>query len=203
MFAVAALLAGCATSPSNTPAPAPTATAVAVTRVVVVNTVAPSAATPNLVAATTSVVPAISSVPPIVVNTPAAVSKSPESQLAKINLNTAPDAQLLGVPNSGTRMLREFREYRPYASILQFRREIGKYVDAQQVAGYEKFVYVPIVPNSSDAATLQQLPGVSPDVAAKLIAARPYPNKGQFIKQLGELVGAEAGATGAYMVDAP
>jgi len=59
----------------------------------------------------------------------------------------------------GNRMVREFLEYRPYISIQQFRREIGKYVEEAQVAEYEQYVYVPVNVNESDAATLQQLPG--------------------------------------------
>lgn len=37
-------------------------------------------------------------------------------------------------------MVRKFEEYRPYVSIQQFRREIGKYVDEAMVAAYEQYV---------------------------------------------------------------
>jgi hypothetical protein len=37
-------------------------------------------------------------------------------------------------------MLREFKEYRPYKSMEQFRREIGKYVSKQEVARLERYV---------------------------------------------------------------
>ena len=57
-----------------------------------------------------------------------------------INLNTATDAEILTIPGLGQRMLREFREYRPYTSIEQFRREIGKYVSRQEVARLERYV---------------------------------------------------------------
>jgi hypothetical protein len=39
-------------------------------------------------------------------------------------------------------MLREFKEYRPYKNIEQFRREIGKYVDKKEVARLERYVAV-------------------------------------------------------------
>ena len=42
----------------------------------------------------------------------------------------------------GKRMLREFKEYRPYTSIEQFRREIGKYVDKAEVARLEKYIVI-------------------------------------------------------------
>ncbi len=57
-----------------------------------------------------------------------------------INLNTATDADILTIPGLGARMLREFKEYRPYTSIEQFRREIGKYVSRGEVARFERYV---------------------------------------------------------------
>ncbi|HXW05907.1 MAG TPA: hypothetical protein VD833_11790 [Vicinamibacterales bacterium] len=57
-----------------------------------------------------------------------------------INLNTASDEDILTIPGLGQRMLREFKEYRPYKSMEQFRREIGKYVDDKEVARLERFV---------------------------------------------------------------
>jgi len=78
---------------------------------------------------------------------------------AKLNLNTVSGDELLAtIPGFPSRLVREFQEYRPYVSIQQFRREIGKYVGDAQVAEYEQYVYVPISINSSDTETLQQIP---------------------------------------------
>jgi DNA uptake protein ComE-like DNA-binding protein len=57
-----------------------------------------------------------------------------------INLNTATDEDILTIPALGKRMLHEFKEYRPYKSMEQFRREIGKYVDKKEVARLERYV---------------------------------------------------------------
>ena len=59
-----------------------------------------------------------------------------------INLNTATDAELMTIPGMGPRMLREFKEYRPYTSIEQFRREIGTYVGKAEVARFEQYVTI-------------------------------------------------------------
>lgn len=59
-----------------------------------------------------------------------------------INLNTASDQEILLIPGVGNRMLREFKEYRPYTSIERFRREIGKYVDSAEVARLERYVTI-------------------------------------------------------------
>ncbi|MFZ0064463.1 MAG: hypothetical protein WAL47_20710 [Pyrinomonadaceae bacterium] len=119
---------------------------------------------------------------------PAATHGPPK---AKLNLNTATPAELLAtIPGFGTRMVHEFEEYRPYKSIQQFRREIGKYVTPEQVAEYEKYVYVPISENDSDAHTLQQIPGLDAAEAEKLIAGRPYATRDAFLAKLTEDVSA-------------
>lgn len=59
-----------------------------------------------------------------------------------IDLNTASDEDILSIPGLGKRMLQEFKEYRPYKNIEQFRREIGKYVDKKEVARLERYVTI-------------------------------------------------------------
>jgi DNA uptake protein ComE-like DNA-binding protein len=59
-----------------------------------------------------------------------------------VKLNTATDEEILTIPGLGKRMLHEFKEYRPYNNIEKFRREIGKYVDKQEVARLERYVTV-------------------------------------------------------------
>ena len=106
----------------------------------------------------------------------------------RLNLNTSTRAEFGGIPGVGNRMVREFMEYRPYVSIRQFRREIGKYVNEEQVAAYEQYVFVPIDPNAADAETLQQIPGVDAEIAAALIEARMYADSAAFLAQLTSLV---------------
>jgi DNA uptake protein ComE-like DNA-binding protein len=57
-----------------------------------------------------------------------------------INLNTATDEDILSIPGIGNRMLREFKEYRPYRSMEQFRREIGKYVNQKELDRLQRYV---------------------------------------------------------------
>lgn len=59
-----------------------------------------------------------------------------------IDLNTASDEEILLIPGVGRRMLHEFKEYRPYKIMDQFRREIGKYVDKNEVARLERYVTI-------------------------------------------------------------
>lgn len=59
-----------------------------------------------------------------------------------IDLNSASDADILTIPGSGPRLLHEFKEYRPYKSMEQFRREMRKYWDAREVARLERYVTI-------------------------------------------------------------
>jgi DNA uptake protein ComE-like DNA-binding protein len=70
------------------------------------------------------------------------VADTTVAAIVPININTATDAEILRIPGVGPRMLREFKEYRPYTSIEQFRREIGKYVDKAEVARLEKYIVI-------------------------------------------------------------
>jgi DNA uptake protein ComE-like DNA-binding protein len=121
--------------------------------------------------------------------TPAATAAN--ASTTKLNINTATGADFLRtIPNLGNRMVHEFEEYRPYKSIQQFRKEIGKYVDQNQVAEYEKYIFVPINEGQSDAATLQQIPGLDANETQELIAGRPYASREAFVAKLGEKVSA-------------
>ena len=70
------------------------------------------------------------------------VARMEQYVFVPINLNTAGDEDILTIPGLGPRMLREFKEYRPYKSLEQFRREIGKYVDKTEVARLERYVTI-------------------------------------------------------------
>jgi DNA uptake protein ComE-like DNA-binding protein len=59
-----------------------------------------------------------------------------------VKLNTATDADILSIPGAGNRMVREFKEYRPWKTKEQFEKEIGKYVNAREVARLWRYVVI-------------------------------------------------------------
>ena len=59
-----------------------------------------------------------------------------------LDLNSATAAEIELIPGVGARMRHEFEEYRPYRSMEQFRREIGKYVNREEVARLERYVMI-------------------------------------------------------------
>jgi DNA uptake protein ComE-like DNA-binding protein len=59
-----------------------------------------------------------------------------------VNLNTATDEAILSIPGAGPRMVREFKEYRPWKSWAQFDKEIGKYVSKQEVDRFRRYLVI-------------------------------------------------------------
>lgn len=147
---------------------------------------APAAATPAATMAATAL--ATEAAPAATADAAMAATmtatEAAQSSFTKINLNTATAEQLNTIPGFTPRWVREFQEYRPYASILVFRKELGKYTDATQIAEWEKYVYVPVQVDNSDAATLMQIPCVDEALAKALIAGRPYKTNDAFLAAL-------------------
>jgi DNA uptake protein ComE-like DNA-binding protein len=106
----------------------------------------------------------------------------------QINLNTASDAEILLIPGVGNRMLEEFKEYRPYKALAQFRREIGKYVDDKELARLEHYVFVPINLNTATDADILSIPGVGQRMLTEFKEYRPYKVMQQFRREIGKYV---------------
>jgi DNA uptake protein ComE-like DNA-binding protein len=70
----------------------------------------------------------------------AEVARLEQYVFVPMNLNDASGEDFLTIPGMSNRMVHEFEEYRPYTSMDQFRREIGKYVDDDEVARLESYV---------------------------------------------------------------
>jgi DNA uptake protein ComE-like DNA-binding protein len=59
-----------------------------------------------------------------------------------VRLNTAADTDILSIPGAGQRMVREFKEYRPWKTKEQFLKEIGKYVGAKETERLWRYVAI-------------------------------------------------------------
>ena len=105
-----------------------------------------------------------------------------------LNLNTTNEKDFKMIPGVGDRMAHEFEEYRPYKSIQQFKREIGKYVDEIEVSRYLSYVFVPVELNTSSEENIKALPGVGNKMAHEFVEYRPYMNLNQFRREIGKYV---------------
>jgi DNA uptake protein ComE-like DNA-binding protein len=59
-----------------------------------------------------------------------------------VRLNSAGDEDILSIPGAGQRMVREFKEYRPWKTREQFLKEIGKYVGAKEAERMWRYVTI-------------------------------------------------------------
>ena len=104
------------------------------------------------------------------------------------NLNTTAEVDFKIIPGIGKRMAHEFEEYKPYTSVKQFKREIGKYVDESEVLRYLNYVFVPVELNTSTEDDIKSLPGVGNRISNEFLEYRPYINLAQFRKEIGKYV---------------
>ena len=107
-----------------------------------------------------------------------------ENLFVPMNLNTAAELDFMNVPGVGRKMAHEFEEYRPYKSIEQFKREIGKYVDEKEVNRYLQYVFVPINLNTASKEEILGIPGVGEKMANEFEEYRPYQEIIQFEREM-------------------
>jgi hypothetical protein len=106
-----------------------------------------------------------------------------------VNLNLAPRDEIMLIPRAGRRMAREFDEYKPYTGgYAQFRREIGKYVNEQEVAHLEQYTFIPIELNTASDSALMTIPGLGQRMLGEFKEYRPYPNIEKFRREIGKYV---------------
>lgn len=105
-----------------------------------------------------------------------------------INLNTASDEEILMIPNIGSRMLHEFKEYRPYKALAVFKREMGKYVKAPEVERLAGYVFVPMDVNTASDADLLTIPGLGNRMLREFKEYRPYKAVEVFRREMGKYV---------------
>ncbi|MAJ32913.1 MAG: hypothetical protein CMC18_09790 [Flavobacteriaceae bacterium] len=105
-----------------------------------------------------------------------------------LNINETAEETFKLIPGIGDRMAHEFEEYKPYVNLNQFRKEIGKYVDEQEVARLEQYIFVPIELNTAQEEDIKNLPGVGSKMTHEFLEYRPYENMAQFNKEIGKYV---------------
>ena len=110
-----------------------------------------------------------------------------------VDLNRGTDAEFLLIPGAGARMLREFKEYRPWTSFEQFQREIGKYFRANpaEVARLEQYVFIPIDLNTAGDSLMATFAGIGVGTRRwirEFKEYRPWTGKEQFEREIGKYV---------------
>lgn len=110
-----------------------------------------------------------------------------------VDLNRGSDAEFLLIPGAGTRMLREFKEYRPWTSFEQFQREIGKYFRANpaEVTRLEQYVFIPIDLNTASDSLMATFAPIGVGTRRwirEFKEYRPWTSAEQFRREIGKYV---------------
>jgi DNA uptake protein ComE-like DNA-binding protein len=122
--------------------------------------------------------------------TPAQAAETYAKVFVHVNLNTGTRDEILLIPGAGTRMAREFAEYRPWRTWAQFDKEIGKYVGAQETNRLKQYVFIPVKLNTAGDADILSIPGAGNRMVREFKEYRPWKTKEQFDKEIGKYVGA-------------
>jgi DNA uptake protein ComE-like DNA-binding protein len=108
-----------------------------------------------------------------------------------VNLNTGTREEIMLIPGAGTRMVREFDEYRPWKAWAQFDKEIGKYVGQAETDRLKQYVFIPIDLNTATDDVILTIPGLGARMLGEFKEYRPWKTKAQFDKEIGKYVGAK------------
>ena len=106
-----------------------------------------------------------------------------------VNLNTGTREEILLIPGAGTRMAREFAEYRPWKTWAQFDKEISKYVGQAETDRLKQYVFIPVNLNTGTDADILSIPGAGQRMLREFKEYRPWKTKEQFEKEIGKYVG--------------
>jgi DNA uptake protein ComE-like DNA-binding protein len=123
--------------------------------------------------------------------TPAQLTELYGKAFIHVNLNTASGEEIMLIPGAGKRMAHEFEEYRPWKSWAQFDKEIGKYVDAKEVARLKQYTFIPLNLNTASEADFLTIPGAGKRMAHEFEEYRPWKTQAQFEKEIGKYVNAK------------
>jgi DNA uptake protein ComE-like DNA-binding protein len=120
------------------------------------------------------------------------VAFAQDAMTTRVNVSTAPVEELLTIPGVGEKIADELMEYRPYTSKEQFEAELGKYLNADELAALEQYVTIGLVDlNTASAEALMNVPGIGEKIADEVAEYRPYTSMEQFRKELGKYLSAE------------
>ncbi len=118
-----------------------------------------------------------------------------------VSLNLGTREEILLIPGAGSRMVREFGEYRPWKNWVQFDKEISKYVGQPETDRLKQYVFIPVNLNTATDDDILTIPGAGARMVREFKEYRPWKTKEQFDKEIGKYVGAkEAGRLWRYVV---
>jgi DNA uptake protein ComE-like DNA-binding protein len=112
-----------------------------------------------------------------------------EKAFIPLNLNTATSPEILLVPKIARRMTIEFAEYRPWKTMAQFDKEIGKYVGQPETDRLKQYVFIPLDLNTATDEQFLTIPNMARRMLVEFKEYRPWKTREQFDREIGKYVG--------------
>ena len=97
------------------------------------------------------------------------------------NLNVQVAQEIAIIPHQFSRMAHEFDEYKPYAALAVWFREIDKYIDEPLLSTIAQYIFVPMNANTATDVNLLTIPGLTQARLTALKSGRPYANEAAFL----------------------
>ncbi|MFD3264340.1 hypothetical protein [Phenylobacterium ferrooxidans] len=117
-----------------------------------------------------------------------AASPAPARAPARLNPNTATDAQLRAVPGVPAAMVATIARSRPFATMREFHARVGTGLNDTQRQALYSAVFVPINLNATTREEIMLIPGMTTRMAHEFEEYRPYADMNQFNKEIGKYV---------------
>ncbi len=108
-----------------------------------------------------------------------------------VDLNRAPDAELLLIPGVDANKVRMIKAGRPWTSFETFRTEFGKVTSPAEAARVEQYVFIPIELNTFTEATMDSFASIGVGTRRwrrEFAEYRPWTSMAQFEREIGKYV---------------
>jgi hypothetical protein len=115
-----------------------------------------------------------------------------EKAFVHLNLNTCTAEEILLIPRA-RRMRIEFPEYRPWKTMAQFDKEIGKYVSQTpgELDRLRSYVFIPLSANAAADADLTTIPMLTPAILKAIKDGRPWSSADQLEAAIAKVTNAK------------
>jgi DNA uptake protein ComE-like DNA-binding protein len=107
---------------------------------------------------------------------------------ARLNPNTATEAQLRAIPQLSPELVQLILQNRPFATTADYHRVVGSKLNAEQRNQLYAVVFVPIKLNTASEAEIMLIPGMTARMAEEFEEYRPYTSMDQFNREIGKYV---------------
>jgi len=118
-----------------------------------------------------------------------------EKAFVYLNLNTCTAEEILLIPRA-RRMRIEFPEYRPWKTMAQFDKEIGKYVAQTpgELDRLKSYVFIPMSANAAADTDLQTIPMLTPAILKAIKDGRAWSSADQLEAAIAKVTNAKDAA---------